>query len=302
VRKVELKSTERGFALLLVLVGLAVVALVVAAVVDGARRYAREADAEVALVRMRAATDGAIATVERDLAESGNREVPVLRDPSQVVQVGSILVTISVRPEASKIDLNAADISQIKALLLASGFAADRAERLADQIADWRDIDSEARPMGAETADYLAAGLAYGPANRPFESVSEFALLLDGSADLAACLAPDVTVFTRRGDIDMARASERVRHALAPNGPQSAATPVSIITGRAVPAGGIYELDAVAKGGIAEGSRFSRRSIVRVTGDARKPIWLLSSQSPIPSAADTEQACERAAHPSRSSS
>ena len=53
MRKTEVKSRERGFALLLMLVGLAVVALVVAAVVDGARRYAREAEAEVAQAKAR---------------------------------------------------------------------------------------------------------------------------------------------------------------------------------------------------------------------------------------------------------
>ena len=304
MRRSKAGAHEEGFALLLVLIGLAVIALVVAAVVDGARRYANEAETDVALVQLRAAVNNADATAERDIAESGIVMAPVLNH-AEIFIVGGIPVTVSARPESSKIDINAADVSRLRSLLLVSGFSADRAARLADQIADWRDADSEKRPLGAETADYLMAGRAYGAANRPFASVSELSLLLDGTPDLVTCLAPDVTVFTRRADVDFTQASDRVRAVVAPSASPDAGTGAplqSVVAGRAVAAGGIYEFDAKAKVGMPTGTIYSLRSIVRVTGDSQRPIWLLSRQSPIPSREDSDRACTRAAQAPLSSS
>ena len=302
---VVVKSPERaalghppldGFALLLVLIGLMVIALIVAAVVDSARRHAREAEASVETMRLRAATDAAVVTAVRDLAEAGAVAPPFLSHPVDV-HLGDIQVSLSVRPESSKIDLNVADPALMKALLLTLNFKPESAARLSDEIADWRDSDAEPRPHGAEASDYLGAGRSYGPTNRDIESVSELALLLDGSEDLVACLAPHVTVFSHRADVEPTTASEPVRRALnmiKPRAvPDAAPSSASVVAGHVIIAGEIFEIDTDAKG--AAGPGFSRRTIARMTGDPRRPDWILSQTSPVPRPAEVRAACDRAA-------
>jgi general secretion pathway protein K len=269
---------DRGFALLLVLITLATLSLIVAASVDAARRYGDEASAKLRDVRNKAAMDGAVATVERDLAEAGAAPPSVLSH-AQTYDVGGIAVSVEVRSEAGKIDINAASPELIRALLIESGLKKERAEKLSDEIADWRDGDSEARKDGAEASEYMAAGRSYVPTNRDFESVSELGLMLDGGEDLADCLASDVTVFTRRGDVDPAAASPRVLRATKIE-PQSAKPPsVSIVGGRVIETGALFDIDAST----TDTSRaLPVQTIVRITGSQADPVWALSQLSPKP--------------------
>lgn len=288
------RGDDAGFALLLVLVALAVLSLVIAATIDSARRYGDEAASKTESVRLRAGLDAAIATAGRDLAEADTGPPPLLSRPQTIVLDG-IRVTVSLRPEASKIDLNASAPALIAALLLASGLEAKFAQRLSDEIVDWRDGDSETRPHGAKTADYVLAGKSYGPPNHGFESVSELALLRDGSGDLVDCLAPVLTVFTGRADIDLSKASPKVRRAAAMVAPPPLGTGLlaaSIVGGRVVQAGELFEVD-VAATSIATGQSLSRRTILRVTGDPRRPVWIVAQTSPVPRPAETTSACER---------
>jgi len=109
-RKTNSKYSKRdaGFALLVVLIALAVVSLIVASAVEAARRQRDEASAQIAQVKQRAAMDGAIATVAREFAESGAAPPDLLLHP-ETFEMGGISVTASVRSEASKIDVNNAN-------------------------------------------------------------------------------------------------------------------------------------------------------------------------------------------------
>jgi len=105
-------------------------------------------------------------------------------------------VTLRIVDEAGKFDLNATDVPLLAALIRQAGASAGEADALAAAIADWRDADDLTRPQGAELAQYLAAGLPYGPRNGLFESVSELQLVLGMDPELYARLRPDVTVHT----------------------------------------------------------------------------------------------------------
>jgi general secretion pathway protein K len=269
---------DRGFALLLVLITLATLSLIVAASVDAARRYGGEASAKLQNVRNKAAMDGAVATVERDLAEAGAAPPSVLSH-AQTYDVGGIAVSVEVRSEAGKIDINAASPELIRALLIESGLKKERAEKLSDEIADWRDGDNEVRQDGAEASEYMAAGRSYVPTNRGFESVTELGLVLDGGEDLADCLASDVTVFTRRGDVDPAAASPRVLRAAKAEPATSKPPSISIVGGRVIETGAIFDIDASMT---SAGRAFSAQTVVRVTGSQADPVWSLAQLSPKP--------------------
>jgi len=105
-------------------------------------------------------------------------------------------VTLRIVDEVGKFDLNATDAPLLAALIRQAGASAGEADALAATIADWRDADDLTRPQGAELAQYLAAGLPYGPRNGLFESVGELQLVLGMTPDMYARLRPDLTVHT----------------------------------------------------------------------------------------------------------
>src|SRR4029077_8905250 len=93
-------------------------------------------------------------------------------------------VHISVQDEASKIDLNQAPEALLAVLFESVGIDPDKAQSLADAIADFRDADNLTRPRGAEEAEYRSAGLARGPKNAPFQMTEELQQVLGMTAEI----------------------------------------------------------------------------------------------------------------------
>lgn len=121
-----------------------------------------------------------------------------------------IPVRVVIRDESAKIDINTAADPLLRGLLLSVGLKEDEATRLLDAILDWRDPDSLKRPQGAEEPDYRAAGLAYKPANAPFQAIEELQLVLGMRPDLFRRLAPSITVFSRQQGVNPVIASREV--------------------------------------------------------------------------------------------
>ena len=287
---------DRGIALVLVAIVLAALSLIIAAVAESARQYTRETISRIEAAQLRAALDAGTATAAYDLSTSSSA-MDSLLGHSQMLRIGDAAVSMSVRPESSKVDLNYADPVMIGALLQVRGVASADAVRFADEIVDWRDPDDEPRPHGAEAADYIAAGKHYVPPNRAFADVSEVSLVLHGTSDLAACLAPDVTVFAASSAVDVRYASDAVRRAATMAAALTHASVVSagwgsVVGGSAVRAGAVFEIDATAVDN-ASGQRLTRTTVVRVTNNPRDPIWFVSRQSPSPSEAESHAACDR---------
>lgn len=276
-------SDDGGFALLIVAITLAALSLMIGSILYMTRHHAQELAASISLLKLRSAMDGATATAAAELSFGG----PALTQP-ETASIGDVSVHIAVRPESAKFNLNKSDPALLVALLNASGTSPAFAQRLADEIVDWRDADSEPHASGAEAADYLAAGRSYVPPNRPFESVAELSLLLDGSDDLVTCLKPDVTVFGDSDGVIAQNASSRLRQALEHS---TLHIQQSVVGARpAVVAGDVFEIDERASD---SGIAMSRQVILRVTGDPRGPIRLLFQSPLIPSEAEALKACAR---------
>ncbi len=106
-------------------------------------------------------------------------------------------VEVRIVDETGKVDLNAADVGLLAALLRESAVEPARATQLAAAIADWRDADSLTQPAGgAEDADYAAAGLGYGAKDAQFETVAEVEQVLGMTPEIYARIEPSLTVFT----------------------------------------------------------------------------------------------------------
>ena len=111
-------------------------------------------------------------------------------------------VSVSVRDEAGKIDLNRAPDDLLKGLLVVLGLAPEDAAPLVDAIIDYRDPDGLTRLNGAEDPDYARAGLPYGAKDRRFEAVEELQRVLGMTPALYARMRPFVTVYSGQSGID----------------------------------------------------------------------------------------------------
>lgn len=132
-----------------------------------------------------------------------------------VVNVGPAIVLISVRDEASRIDLNKAPPELLAGIFQQVGVSAENARAYAARIVDWRDSDDEiSKNGGAERGAYRGAGRVDGPRNGPFLHVAELALVLDLPARAAAAVAPYVTVASGREKINPMQADPPVLRAI----------------------------------------------------------------------------------------
>lgn len=267
-------SSESGIALVAVLGFLAVISVVAIGVAMLSRGTMYAAARHGDRVAAQAAIDGAVAEAIYELVSARGVRPRVLTGPIEV-KSGAYDVIVRVRPEAAKIDLNAADPVLLAGLFRAAGADADTADHIGDAIADWRDADDLVHLNGAEAPEYAAAGLDYGPSNKPFESVRELHRVLGVTDALYACVKSDVTIYSQRPGVDLDAASPLVRKAAGLEGdaPSVANGAVSVATAQVIAAGDVFEITATLK---TDHVRRGARTIVRVTGNLRDPYWTLA--------------------------
>lgn len=112
-------------------------------------------------------------------------------------------VDLRVEDESGKLNINLADLALLQAFMQALDVPDGQAARLAGAIIDWRDADDLSPPGGgAEAADYVAAGLPYGPRNARFETLGELQRVLGMTPDLYQRMRPSLTVYGRRARPD----------------------------------------------------------------------------------------------------
>lgn len=123
-------------------------------------------------------------------------------------------VRITIQDEQGFIDLNTAPVELLTGLLARHLSDPSQAVRLAENIADWRDADSEVTGSGAENPAYIAAGRSAGPGNRPFADISELRSVLGISSRDATALMPYLTIYGGTAKINIATAPPEVIQAL----------------------------------------------------------------------------------------
>ena len=124
------------------------------------------------------------------------------------IRTGRSIASRSRRPdrdlvadENGKIDINTAPEQLLLGLLAALGIPDDQAQALSDAVQDWRDPDDLRRLHGAEREEYRKAGRP-GPANELFANIAELTQVLGMTPELYSRLAPFVTVYSGRQQID----------------------------------------------------------------------------------------------------
>ena len=216
--KVRVRQT--GVALILVLWLVALLSLMAASFGLGIRREASLATIQVQQARLLAACEAGV-----------NYAAFMVRHPDTALQWaadGTLLhwqwmgvqLRLRVVNETGKVDINQASPALLQAVLRLAGADDAEVEILTDSILDWRDGDRLRRLHGAELPDYVAAGLAYGPSDRPFQSLDELAMVLGMKPSLFARVLPWVTIFNRRNGINPAVAPVELLRSLPGMDPQ----------------------------------------------------------------------------------
>lgn len=115
-------------------------------------------------------------------------------------------VSVSVRPESAKINLNQISNPALTNLFALACIPRTRADALVDTIADYIDDDDVVRLHGLEKLGYAALGLPYGPRNGRFQSTDEIRRIPGVTEELYEWIRPFVTVhtFTKIPDLSLA--------------------------------------------------------------------------------------------------
>ncbi len=208
-------SSGRGIALIAVLWGLVLLAVIAASFATTSRTEIRLARNAMENARARALADAGVHRAVLGLAET---------DPERRLAADGTLyrfvfvdgqALIRIEDEGGKIDLNRAPDQMLKGLFLAAGLDADASAAMVDAIVDFRDANDARRLNGAEDDDYRAAGRRYGAKDRPFEAVEELRQVLGMTPELYALVAPALTVHSRQRKVNRDTASPLVLVALA---------------------------------------------------------------------------------------
>ena len=183
-----------GFALLIVLWTLVLIAFIVAHLTASGRTEIRIARNLAANAVAEAAADGAIsAAIFNQLDPNADQRWPLNGEAHQLA-IGNTRVTVQLADEAERINPSSAPAPLLEALLRTTGSDPESARRLALVIGQWVGSTPAAQPQSVQ-AEYRAAGLDYGPPGEPFETLDELGRVLGMTPAVLAAIRPHLTLF-----------------------------------------------------------------------------------------------------------
>jgi general secretion pathway protein K len=247
--KTPAPAGQRGFALLIVLWTLGLLALLGTQITGAARTQTRLAANLRANAVAEAAADGAARqAVFRLLQRAWAADGTVY-----MVRVGAAEVRVRIENLADRINPNSATPAELQGLLTRLGIDQVQATALSQAIADWRSSSPLSLSGGSKLARYRAAGLPYGPSGRPFETIDEIGLVLGMTPSLLLRLKPYMSVY-QEGNADQAAGGVQ------PLGQARLAGVANLNL--------VAQVMAVAQVGSGSSSaRFARQMVVRLTAE-----------------------------------
>lgn len=246
---------DRGAALLVVILGLALAAAAAGAILLTARAEVDETRLLTEAARARALAD---AGVELAAARLLADEPP---PGAFTARFDGADIAVTIEDEAGKVDFNEAPAELIEAALRAAGVAPAEAARLADAIVDWRDADDERRLQGAEAMEYRNRGLP-GPRNAPLRSLDELRAVAGFPADVLPTLRRFATVHSQLAGFDPRQAAPELVKLIGSEGAFARSHRIA------------YRVIADAK--LPSGTRFRRDAVLWLTPGEAQPFARLA--------------------------
>jgi len=255
MRTIPGTARQRGFALLIVLWSMALLALIGTRITAAGHAEAQLATNLRANAIAEAAADGAVFEAVFHFMDGSAGHWPA-NGLAHRVAMPQAQVAVTLADESSKISLNNAPPPLLRGLLRVLGVNRQLAAVLTDQIVDWRSRSPIPHSLGAKWPQYKAAGRDWGPPSRPFRTVDELGMVLSMTPEILDRLRPYLSPYTYstpKPDV----AQPVIGAALADAAARGAASlgfdvePTLAITASAVSAGG---------------GRFTRRAVIRLNG------------------------------------
>src|SRR5215472_9747923 len=248
---------RNGFALLIVLWTLVLIAFIVAHLTASGRTEIQIARNLVANAVADAAANGAIsAAIFNQLDPNADQRWPLNGEAHQLT-VGNTRVTVRLEDEADRINPSVAPPVLLEALLRTTGSDPESARSLALAIGQWVGSAPAVGKQNAMAA-YRAAGLDYGPPGEPLETLDELGRVLGMTPAVLAAIRPHLTLFGPPQP-NLASADPVVAAALAESA-QAAQAPIS--ANQPPPDVLTVRITAIAAG--PGNARVARRAIVSV--------------------------------------
>lgn len=189
---------------------------------------------------------------------------------------GKGTLTIAVRDEAGKININSKNEPLLLAFLNGLGIGQDASQALLDGLLDYRDADALTRD-GAPEANLTLASLAdpgAGFKNRPFDVIEELAQVPGFPSAAADRVRPYLTVYSDLDGFDVAHAPPGLREMVADGVARSAFSGVggwsSSQSADGIPQAFLARstqraLTIVATASLPSGARFTREAVVKIS-------------------------------------
>jgi general secretion pathway protein K len=190
---------RQGFALLIVLWTLGLLALLIGHLTASARTQLALAETARNEAEAEAAADGAVqhAIFALRAGSSGITGVP------QGMVIGRVVVALAMQDRSMMINPNYAPSSLLAALLRQGGMDAASAQRLGRSIMEWHTGSISTLDGRSNDAGYRAAGLPYAPTHRFFSNDEELGLVLGMTPRAMDLLRPWLSVY-QAGDPSLA--------------------------------------------------------------------------------------------------
>jgi general secretion pathway protein K len=188
-------ARQRGFALLIVLWALVLIAFITAHVTASGRTEIRIAGNLAANAAALAAADGAIYQAIFNLSDPRPERRWALDAAAHEIEIGRSRVTLRLEDEDARVNPSLASPALLEALLRVLGSDPGSAAGLANAIAEWVGSGTPRRPPVVALAEYQASGLDYGPPGTLLESLDELARVRGMTPALLAALRPHLTLF-----------------------------------------------------------------------------------------------------------
>lgn len=194
-RPVAATGRNRGFALLIVLWTLVLIAFIVGNLTSRGRTEIRIASNLVSNAVTQAAADGGVYEAIYNLSDPQADARWPLDGSAHELQIGAARVLVRVTDEAGRINPNTASPVLLDALLRVTGSDDETAQRLAQAIALWVGSAPGGPQPDEGLAQYTAAGLSYGPPGEPLQTLDELRQVLGMTPESYAAIRPHLTLY-----------------------------------------------------------------------------------------------------------
>ncbi len=284
---------QRGIALVVVLWGTLMLAVMAAGYGQGARTETVVAQQIVRAAQARALAEAAIYQGIYDLFKPQNLRRFRPDGTVQELPASDAQVALSIQDVAGLIDINAASEELLDGALNAAGLDIERRTPILNAVLDWRDKDNLHRQSGAEDPEYERAGLTYGAKDGPFDTIEELQQVLGMPPETYQALKSLVTVYSRQAGVNQMLAPSTVLRAIPGADPtqiesyiqarQAAAVPGQATAAPPPPfqsrfnsgqSGQAYVLSAQAR--VSGGGAVRLQATVRISRQVDNPYSILS--------------------------